>query len=32
MRSGELTRLFPDATLEAERIGPFVKSFVVVRA
>jgi hypothetical protein len=32
MRSRELRRLFPDATLEAERIGPFVKSFVAVRA
>ena len=32
MRSRELKRLFPDATLEEERIGPFVKSFVAVRA
>lgn len=32
MRSPELRRLFPDATLEAERIGPLVKSFVAVRA
>lgn len=32
MRSRELTRLFPDATLEAERFGPFVKSFVAFRA
>jgi hypothetical protein len=32
MRSRELRRLFPDATLEAERIGPFVKSFVALRA
>jgi Methyltransferase domain len=29
MRRGELRRLFPGATLTAERIGPFVKSFVV---
>jgi Methyltransferase domain len=32
MRGRELRRLFPDATLEEERIGPFVKSFVAVRA
>jgi hypothetical protein len=32
MRRAELRRLFPDATLEEERIGPFVKSFVAVRA
>ena len=32
MRSRELKHLFPDATLEEERIGPFVKSFVAVRA
>jgi hypothetical protein len=32
MRRGEVRRLFPDATLEEERIGPLVKSFVAVRA
>lgn len=32
MRGRELKRLFPDATLEAERIGPLVKSFVAVRS
>lgn len=32
MRSPELRRLFPDATLQEERIGPLVKSFVAVRA
>jgi hypothetical protein len=32
MRGRELTRMFPDATLTKERIGPLVKSFVVVRA
>ena len=31
-RCRELRSLFPDATLEEERIGPFVKSFVAVRA
>lgn len=31
MRGGELRRLFPDATLKQERIGPLVKSFVAVR-
>lgn len=32
MRRRELERLFPDATLREERIGPLVKSFVAVRA
>jgi hypothetical protein len=32
MRGPELRRLFPDATLERERIGPLVKSFVAVRS
>jgi hypothetical protein len=32
MRGRELRRLFPDARLEDERIGPLVKSFVAVRA
>jgi hypothetical protein len=32
MRGRELTRMFPDATLEKECIGPLVKSFVAVRA
>jgi hypothetical protein len=32
MRRGELARLFPDARLTPEKIGPFVKSFVAVRA
>jgi hypothetical protein len=32
MRGRELRRLFPDATLEVERIGPLVKSFVAVRS
>ena len=32
MRGHELRSLFPDAVLEEERIGPFVKSFVAVRA
>jgi hypothetical protein len=32
MRCAELTRLFPEATLMKERIGPFVKSFVLVRS
>jgi hypothetical protein len=32
MRGRELRRLFPDATLEKERIGPFVKSFVAVHS
>jgi Methyltransferase domain len=31
MRAGELRRLFPDADLRRERIGPFVKSFVALR-
>ena len=31
MRGGELRKLFPDATLKQERIGPFVKSFVALR-
>jgi Methyltransferase domain len=31
MRGSELERLFPDASLRPERIGPLVKSFVVVR-
>jgi hypothetical protein len=31
MRGSELTRMFPEATLERERIGPFVKSFVALR-
>jgi hypothetical protein len=30
MRGRELQRLFPDAVLRAERVGPFVKSFVAV--
>jgi len=32
MRGAELRRLFPDSTVNPERIGPFVKSFVAVRA
>jgi hypothetical protein len=32
MRGREVERVFPDATLVRERIGPFVKSFVAVRA
>jgi hypothetical protein len=32
MRGGELRSLFPDAKLNHERIGPFVKSFIAVRA
>jgi hypothetical protein len=32
MRGNELRRLFPEATLMKERVGPFVKSFVLVRA
>ena len=32
MRGRELERMFPDATLVRERIGPLVKSFVAVRA
>ncbi len=32
LRGRELTRLFPDATLTAERIGPLIKSFVATRA
>jgi hypothetical protein len=32
MKRRELKRLFPDAELRAERIGPFVKSFVAVRS
>jgi Methyltransferase domain len=31
MRRGELHRLFPDATLRPEKIGPLVKSFVAVQ-
>lgn len=31
MRARELKRLFPDATLKHERIGPLVKSFVAIR-
>jgi Methyltransferase domain len=31
MRGRELKRMFPDATLTPERLGPFVKSFVAVR-
>jgi Methyltransferase domain len=31
MRGRELRRLFPDAALEPEKIGPLVKSFVAVR-
>jgi len=32
MRGRELRRLFPDAKLRPERVGPFVKSFVAVRS
>lgn len=32
MRGSELRRLFPEATLEEERVGPFVKSFVALRS
>jgi hypothetical protein len=32
MRATELRRLFPGAELRRERIGPFVKSFMAVRA
>jgi hypothetical protein len=32
MRGSELDGLFPDAEVTKERIGPFVKSFVAVRA
>lgn len=32
MRRSELRRLFPEAEVTRERIGPFVKSFVAVRA
>jgi hypothetical protein len=32
MRGPELTRLFPEATLTPEKIGPLVKSFVAIRA
>ena len=32
MRAGELKRLFPDATLVTEKIGPFTKSFVALHA
>lgn len=32
LRGRELTSMFPDATLEKERIGPLVKCFVAVRA
>jgi hypothetical protein len=31
MRGREIARLFPDATLNPERIGPLVKSFVAVK-
>jgi len=31
MRRAELTRMFPEAELKRERIGPFVKSFVALR-
>ncbi len=31
MRRSELMKLFPDATLEEERIGPLVKSFIAAR-
>jgi hypothetical protein len=32
MRGAELRRLFPDATLQPEHLGPLVKSFVAVRS
>jgi hypothetical protein len=32
MRGRELTRMFPEAKLTPEKIGPFVKSFVAVRS
>jgi hypothetical protein len=32
MRARDLRRLFPDATLKLERIGPLTKSFVAVRS
>jgi hypothetical protein len=32
MRGAELRRLFPDAKLQSEHIGPLVKSFVAVRS
>lgn len=31
MRGAELTRMFPEATLEREKIGPLVKSYVALR-
>jgi hypothetical protein len=31
MRGAELTRMFPEATLKRERIGPLVKSYVALR-
>jgi hypothetical protein len=31
MRRSEIRRMFPDATLRPEKIGPFVKSFVAIR-
>jgi SAM-dependent methyltransferase len=31
LRRGELQRLFPDATIHAERLGPFAKSWVAIR-
>ena len=32
MRRTELDRLFPDANVTPEKIGPLVKSFVAIRA
>lgn len=32
MRSKEIKRIFPDADLVSERIGPFTKSFVAIRS
>jgi hypothetical protein len=32
MRGSEVRRLFPDATIRPERVGPLVKSFVAVRS
>jgi hypothetical protein len=32
MRGRELRRMFPDAALKPEKIGPFVKSFVALKA
>lgn len=32
MRGSELVRMFPESELRRERLGPFVKSFVAVRA